>query len=121
MPDPVPSQTLTLDHFKPRLGERFQLFAPTEELAAGELAAGAPASEPGESPLCELELVEADGLTGPASEMRSPFSLVFHGPAEPFLPQQIYRLDHPQIRELTLFLVPLGPHGDGMRYEAVFT
>ncbi|MFN7117495.1 MAG: DUF6916 family protein [Saprospiraceae bacterium] len=28
---------------------------------------------------------------------------------------------HPNIGELYIFLVPLGPDAEGMRYEAVFT
>jgi hypothetical protein len=51
---------------------------------------------------------------------RAPFSLLFHGPPAPVLPQRIYRLEHVAIGAFDLFLVPLGPDQVGMRYQAVF-
>jgi hypothetical protein len=50
-----------------------------------------------------------------------PFALEFSGPTEPALDQRIYRLGHPALGELEIFLVPIGiePAG-GRRYEAVF-
>jgi hypothetical protein len=47
------------------------------------------------------------------------FSLLFHAPGAGHLPQQIFTLEHPELGELDLFLVPLGPDGDRMQYEAV--
>lgn len=52
---------------------------------------------------------------------RAPFSLIFHGPASPFAPQGTWAMEHPDLEGLHLFLVPLGPEGDVMRYQAVFT
>ena len=71
----------------------------------------------------EMELIEVVGLPPKESEevRRQPFSLVFRGPAEPLLPQQIYRLRNAQFGEAEIFLVPLGPKQDGIEYEAVFT
>jgi hypothetical protein len=74
----------------------------------------------------ELVLVEAQangrvGAPGRAGEEREQFSLLFHGPSDPVLPQAITRLAHPALGALEIFLVPLGPHRDvPMRYEAVF-
>jgi len=48
------------------------------------------------------------------------FSLLFRGPISPFFPQAIYRLHHEKLGTMDLFLVPMGPDRDGMRYEAVF-
>jgi hypothetical protein len=48
------------------------------------------------------------------------FSLIFHGPLTPVLPQKIYRLDHDRLGEMDLFLVPIGPKDGGMQYQAVF-
>jgi hypothetical protein len=56
----------------------------------------------------------AEGLT------REAFSLMFMGPVEPLLPQQIYPLRHEQLGLLELFLVPVGSDASGTRYEAVF-
>ena len=51
----------------------------------------------------------------------APFSVVFRGPAEPLLPQATYRLSHATLSDFDLFLVPIGPDGDGMAYEAAFS
>ncbi len=53
---------------------------------------------------------------------REPFSLIFHGPAAPRLTQRIYRLAHPALAELEIFLVPIGPQPGGfLGYEAIFS
>ena len=52
---------------------------------------------------------------------REAFSLLFCGPLQPALPQRIYRIGHAVMGDLDVFLVPVGPHADGMGYEAVFT
>jgi len=51
---------------------------------------------------------------------RAPFSLTFRGPGEFVLPQRIYHLEHEEMGALTIFLVPIGPDGEGMQYEAIF-
>ena len=48
------------------------------------------------------------------------FSLFFHGPADPFIPQGIHKLKHRSLGELELFLVPIGRDKDGFQYEAAF-
>jgi len=91
---------LTHETFAPCLGQPFQIETDAE-------------------PALDCELVEVT----PRSEQRDgrrPFSLLFRGPAAPILPQRIYRLRHPTLGELDLFLVPIGPSGDGIGYEAVF-
>ena len=71
----------------------------------------------------DLKLAAVDGMPGEwgKTEVREPFSVVFDGPLEHVLPQQIWPLDHDEIGRLDIFLVPLGPKDDAMRYEAVFT
>lgn len=51
---------------------------------------------------------------------RKGFSLIFTGPREPVLPQQIYSLTHPLMGRLDIFIVPIGVTADSCRYEAVF-
>ncbi|MGH8564406.1 MAG: DUF6916 family protein [Gammaproteobacteria bacterium] len=68
-----------------------------------------------------MVLAEVTGLGHGAGGRRDPYSLVFRGPPAPILPQRIYRLRHHQMGDLELFLVPIGPDGEGMRYEAIFT
>lgn len=52
---------------------------------------------------------------------RTPFSLLFHAADGRHAPQQIFTVQHPELGELPLFLVPLGPDERGMRYEAVIS
>ncbi|HET6975065.1 MAG TPA: hypothetical protein VFI24_01995 [Pyrinomonadaceae bacterium] len=48
------------------------------------------------------------------------FSVMFMGPKEIFLPQQTYRVSHPEMGEFDIFLVGLGQEPEGFRYEAVY-
>lgn len=92
-----------IDTFVPLVGELF-------EIAAG-------------SSILSVELVEVTDLRevqGAGQRVRQ-FSLVWRGPHDATLPQGIYHVTHPSIGPLELFLVCLGPDGQGMRYEAVFT
>ena len=69
-------------------------------------------------------LVEANTLGSPPPEgsgERHSFSIILRGPGHPILPQQIYRLQHKLLGQMDIFLVPLGPDTEGIRYEAVFT
>jgi uncharacterized protein DUF6916 len=68
-----------------------------------------------------LTLFEVTLLGGAGPARRQPFSLLFHGPRTPVLPQRIYRFEHEQMGDLEIFIVPIGPDADGMRYEAIFT
>jgi hypothetical protein len=53
---------------------------------------------------------------------RRPFSLEFNNPRrDAYLPQRIYRLECENMGALELFLVPLGPQPEGMRYEAIIS
>jgi len=99
---------LELSFFTPLLGERFVL----RSGEADEAGAAHPTA------LIEARALEA-GI--PRGLSRQPFSLTFEGPAAPVLPQCIYRLEHPALEPLDLFLVPIGQSPGGVRYEAVFT
>jgi len=68
-----------------------------------------------------LAQVEVRGTFDPRIHKRQAFSLIFQGPIDPVMPQRIYSLHSAALGGLELFLVPIGPHQDGMRYEAVFT
>jgi hypothetical protein len=54
---------------------------------------------------------------------RTPFSLLFHAPAETYAPQAVYRIEceNGEIEPFEAFLVPIGPDRNGMRYEIIFT
>lgn len=66
------------------------------------------------------QLVEARTGRGDGWGGRQPFSLTFEAPLEPVLPQRIYRLEHPQLDAMDLFLVPVARTATGLHYEAVF-
>ncbi len=65
-----------------------------------------------------LELFEVtEDNSAPKQEQ---FSLLFRGPKEPVLSQGICPMEHEKIGSLALFIVPIGPDEQGMRYQAVF-
>lgn len=66
-----------------------------------------------------LRLTSVDALSA-APDSPPAFSLLFLGPPQPLLPQHTYTLQNAQLGQLAIFLVPLGPADDGIRYEAVF-
>lgn len=67
-----------------------------------------------------LELISATASRSRASNARAGFSLVFRGAAVPQLPQGVQRVVHPTLGALDIFLVPIGPDSQGMRYEVIF-
>jgi hypothetical protein len=90
-------ETFTAETFRPLLNERFELVT--------------------EDGRVDLELVDVTESAAPGAERRAQFSIVFSGPADPILPQAIYRLEHPELGAFELFLVPIAAGS----YEAVFT
>ncbi len=73
----------------------------------------------------DLELIQVTDLGSESNSAqaaaRQPFSLVFRGPtSDSYLPQRIYTLEHERMGRLDIFLVPIGPDKQGMRYEAIF-
>lgn len=96
-------ETFTCATFEPHLGDLFRLGA-------------------GDGQGADLVLIEAAVLpTSAADRLRPPFSIIFRGPPGPLISQGIHRLEHTGIGTFDLFLVPIGPDADGMRYEAVFS
>lgn len=97
-------ESLTLDSFAPLLAQSFTLDA-------------------GEGATLPLTLFEAAALPGNAfpGRQRDPFQIRFKGALEMLLEQRIYRLHHPALGALHLFLVPVGREPDGYVYQAVFS
>jgi hypothetical protein len=91
-------ESFTLETFEGRVGERF--------VVAFEA----------DAPL-EVELVQVSGLGEAPEGGRAPFALLFR--AEPHQPfdQRIYPVEHSELGEFELFLVPVAPG----EYEAVFS
>ncbi len=92
---------LTLDTFAPVVGETF--------IVGG--AGGA---------TVEFLLVEAAPKDVGQHAPRPAFSLLFHGPADPPLPQATYRFQHGSLGVMEIFIVPLGRDEHGSVYEAFF-
>jgi hypothetical protein len=105
-------ETLTASDFLDVKGDRFELTEPWHQTAF-------------QLELCEVTEVAQRN----PGQLRQPFSVLFHGPLEPVLPQAIYRLEHDRLGVLELFIVPIGPDepsgpetpSAAMRYEAVFS
>jgi hypothetical protein len=95
------SSETTLDTFTPAVGETFTV--------GGDDGAKV-----------ELLLVEATPQDAGPHAPRPPFSLLFQGPADPFLPQATYRFEHPSLGVMEIFIVPLGHDEHGATYEAFF-
>jgi hypothetical protein len=70
----------------------------------------------------ELKLSAVKGYPAGPNEQdgMERFSAFFDGPAQPQLPQSLYRLTHEQMGEFDIFLVPIAKVAEGFRYEAVF-
>jgi hypothetical protein len=103
---------LRSSHFAPLLNQTFLICRDS---------ADAPGC--GAAPALRAELIEVETLGSEENGARLPFSLIFRSAEPGALPQRIYRVEHPALGALEIFLVPLGaePSGSGMRYEAVFT
>lgn len=111
MPTDRSLRMLTADDFRPLRGTGFLLSAVAAQVSV------------------DTELAEvAEHPGGARGTLRTPFSVLFHGPLQPVLPQGIYHVVHEQLGEMDLFLVPVGPDEPAapgqapaaMRYEAVF-
>lgn len=99
-------ETFTLATFTPRINDAFRISLNSAHLI-------------------DVTLIDASSLGDPTRPVvyprtRMPFSLTFRGPLTPVLPQHIYHLEHADIGGFDIFLVPIGPDHEGMRYEAIF-
>jgi hypothetical protein len=93
---------LTIDDFKHRIGETF-----TATAAGGRTLT--------------LTLTSVVVVNAAPDAARTPFSLEFRDEAQDHVPQQTLAVEHPEMGAFDLFVVPLGPGPEGMRYEAIFT
>ncbi len=92
--------TLELNVFEPLIGQTFRL-----STDAGDI---------------DLVLHEAQAL-GQSLRSGGSFSLVFRATQERPIAQQLCPIHHPALGHMQLFLVPIGPMGDDLAYEAIFT
>lgn len=94
-------ELLTLEHFAGCLNETFRA-----DLNDGSI---------------DFVLVEArpaaNVMPGAA---RAPFSLLFRNSSALLFPQQIYRMHHPRLGGVDIFIVPIARERDGFLYQAIF-
>jgi hypothetical protein len=98
---------VTVDDFAPAVGQVFAIDA-------------------GDAGTIELELTEVSAYDPKApavdqSGKRAPFHVLFRGPPEPIVAQQICRLQNDTLGAIEIFIVPIGSDESGTSYEAVFT
>lgn len=67
----------------------------------------------------QLRLVEVSELSG-GGPRPEPFSLIFSGPHNVYLPQQTYTLNHNVMGAVEIFMVPIRPDQRGARLQAIF-
>lgn len=67
-----------------------------------------------------VKLSEARPLGTRPESVREPFALAFIAPRPLRLPQGIYKMRHPQLGEMEIFLVPIAVDQTGSTFEAVF-
>jgi hypothetical protein len=115
VPDERPLETLTAADFHGAVGSRFLLTAPSPDRD--------------HAISFDVELVDVSEQAAiPGLTFRAPFSLIFHGPLEPVLPQATYRLEQERVGAFEVFAVPIGPPEldtpgqapTAMRYQVVF-
>src|SRR5262249_48590731 len=100
MPSALDLAAVTIDDFRPHLGTVFDVLGPDGVIGM------------------RLSRVDSAGDSG---RKGGAFSLIFSAPRRPWLPQAIYPVRHPALGATEIFLVPIGPLGDGGGYQAIFT
>ena len=92
-------QSLDYEDFSPHLNTKF-----TVTLADPDPDDDIPA------PQVEMELVEATQKNNPQCEA---FSVLFHGGPDLLVPQGTYAMNHSELGDLSLFIVPVGEVKEG--------
>jgi len=66
----------------------------------------------------EVELIHVSELK--VYPQQEEFSIVFHGPLDPFLGQGVRSFKHDRMGQFELFVVPIKQDEQGFHYEAIF-
>jgi len=93
----------TAETFKPHVGDIFKMLVDEAVAVDARL----------------VEVKQAEWAFSP-ERRRTPFSLYFQTAAQQVWPQRIYRLQHPALGDVEIFLVPTARNAEGVLYEAVF-
>jgi hypothetical protein len=98
---PTVDKQISLEVFSPCIGSTFRVAV-------------------GEDEYLELELIEATPLKAtPGAPRQDPFTLLFRGPVDRYLPQRLYDLDGGTLGTFQLFLIPRMPDQEGSYFEAI--
>lgn len=69
-----------------------------------------------------VEILQVENIELYSSLERNSFSILFRTNGEKrHYPQGTYTVEHPDLGKLDIFLVPIGPDQDGMRYQSIFS
>ena len=71
---------------------------------------------PATVPLAVCEVAESAAAPGTHQ-----FRISFQGPADAFLAQGTYRVQHPQLGDFAIFMTPVARQPEGLVYEACFS
>jgi hypothetical protein len=93
------NENLTHENFSRHLNTKFRVYYKPEEYL-------------------ELELVEVTEVR--ERRRQESFALLFRGPLNIQLLQYLFRVEHDEMGEFELFLVPVARNEQGFEYEAVF-
>jgi hypothetical protein len=67
-----------------------------------------------------MKLREATAIKSPSPRAMPPFHLVLSASPALRMPQGMFRLAHPELGDIDMFAVPIGPDGEGFCYEIIF-
>lgn len=99
--------SLSYAHFAPLVNQQFRIYPESGAPIKAELISVA---DLGQRPTAKKGQVR-----------QRTFSIILRGPqSDIYLPQHIYTVEHSRLGKHKIFLVPIGPDEQGMRYEAVF-
>jgi hypothetical protein len=93
-------EKISLQHFTPLVGETFTVHTAHDTQT--------------------WTLTEATASRRSGVGRSEPFSLIFQGPRHDAPAQSIYRLEHPNLETLEIFLVPIAATADSVQYQAIF-
>ncbi|BDI33579.1 hypothetical protein CCAX7_56300 [Capsulimonas corticalis] len=77
------------------------------------------ATDDGGSAQVTLSDVKSVGVA--MANARQPFVLTFTGTPGLVLPQRIYRISHPGVNDIEIFIVPIAATAQATTYEAIFS
>jgi hypothetical protein len=93
------TEEFTLEMFREHLNSKFRMHYDASNVA-------------------DVELIQVTDLSPNRRLLQ--FSVLFLAPSDTPIAQRTYRLTHPHLGELDLFLVPIAKDDRGVHYEAVF-